>query len=110
MDSPGVRKKMSDDASKSGYAVGRSGGAGGMGGGLSLDPNAGSSQIEKDNSRFVANQSQVTQQSIAKQDEQLDVLDDAVTRLHVIGENVHTGLPLNMFRYHHFNVRKYKLN
>ena len=89
MDSPGVRKKMSDDASKGGYTSAAAAGGGGAG---AYNPLSGNSQIEKDNARFMGNQQQVTQKAIERQDEQLEVLDEAVTRLHVIGENVHTGL------------------
>jgi hypothetical protein len=91
MDSPGVRKKMSDDASKGSYSSTAVGG-GGSGGAYNPMSGSGNSQIEKDNSRFMGNQQQVTQKAIERQDEQLEVLDEAVTRLHVIGENVHTGL------------------
>jgi chromosome segregation ATPase len=48
--------------------------------------------VEKDNERFVANQKQLTQQTIAQQDVQLDHLGNAVDRLGQIGRDVHQEL------------------
>lgn len=51
-----------------------------------------SKEIEKDNNRFIANQSQITKETIAQQDIQLDHLGNAVDRLGHMGKDIEEEL------------------
>jgi chromosome segregation ATPase len=80
MESTMVRRKMEDDENR-----GRS---------QQLDESTEALRkaVDTDNERFVSNQKQLTQQTIAQQDVQLDHLGKAVDRLGQIGRDVHQEL------------------
>lgn len=79
MESEAIKRKMEDDENKSKAGSG--------------DPNFGAvTNIEKKNSDFIRGQQQVTKETIAQQDVQLDHLGRAVDRLDGIGRTINTEL------------------
>ena len=82
MESSGVRRKIEDDLNKT-----RSKGYDETSNALNSN-NTKSNQIDKDNTRFIADQQTITKQSIIQQDDQLHNLGLAVDHLTVIGTDI----------------------
>jgi hypothetical protein len=79
MESPAIRRKLEDDENKARQGVN--------------DESLGAvTSIEKENSRFIRNQQQVTRENIAQQDIQLEQLGHAVDRLEGVGRTINTEL------------------
>ena len=81
-ESPGVRRKIEDDLNKT-----RNKGYDETSNALNSN-NIKSNQIDKDNTRFIADQQTTIKQSITIQDDQLDSLGRAVDHLTVIGTDI----------------------
>lgn len=82
MESAAVRRKMEDDENKARRVAG------------GFDPNSDAihANIDRENNRFIADQRQLTKQTIQHQDVQLDHLGKAVDRLGQMGTDINTEL------------------
>ena len=85
MESPLIRRKLENDENRA-----RSRGADGSG--LASSGNNAAAAIAADNNSFIKNQSQITRTTIEAQDQQLDNLGNAVTRLTLLSGDIKTEL------------------
>ena len=97
MDSPAVRRKLEDDRNKARRGQGNIG-MDGSNSKAGLSINETRNAINEDNSRFIADQKQVTMSIIKQQDEALLGLDDAVGRLDHMGRAINTELKEQVLR------------
>ena len=85
MESASVRRKLEDDENKNrskGYDEST----------VALQGNSRSNEIDRDNTRFIADQKQITKATIKEQDVQLDALGNAVDNLGNLGKVIHEEL------------------